>query len=90
MFPIGNMRQILNAIRSFKENNQSMGYKEEFGSHNEVSEGPFKRPVPFVDQQPNLGSTGVIKRIHDMTMNKASNAPEAVPGDGGYNSSEEL
>ena len=91
MCPIGNMRQILNAIKSFKENNKTMGYKEAPQSHNEVSEGPFKRPVPFIDQKPNLGSKGVIKRIQSMTMNQASKPnSEAIPGGGEYNAEEDV
>ena len=56
-----------------------------------MSEGPFKRPVPFIDQQPNLGSTGVVKRIQDMThgIDQKSN-PEAIPGGGEYNADEDL
>ena len=68
-----------------------MGYKEAPQSHNEVSEGPFKRPVPFIDQQPNLGSIGVVKRIKDMThgIDQKSNS-EAIPGGGEYNADEDL
>jgi len=87
MFPIGNMRDIVGKIRQFKENNQTMGYKEEFGSHNEVSEGPFKRPMPFIDQKPVVDNSGVIKNIQNMTRQQMSK-PQ-IPGGGNYQNSDE-
>jgi hypothetical protein len=94
MFPIGNMKSIMAAIKHFKKSQQdrsssseSVGFKQELGSNNEVSEGPFKRPVPFVDKKPSLDNSGIIQKIVGMTKR---GRPENIPGGGGYNAQEDL
>ena len=51
----------------FKPNESTKGYKPQLGSHNKVSEGPFKRPLYFVDAKPvNVGG-GKINPVPLMT-----------------------
>ena len=85
----GNIYEMLfknmSLANKFKENTQSMGYKEAPQSHNEVSEGTFKRPLPLIDKKPEQGTKGVVHNLRNLTMNQA-NKPnsESIPGSGSY------
>lgn len=45
-----------------KSNEETMGYKPTLGSHSNVSDGPFKRPLFYVDTKPTAGAGGVLEQ----------------------------
>ena len=45
-----------------RTNEETLGYKPKIGSHNDVSDGPFKRPLFYVDTKPTAGAGGVLEQ----------------------------
>jgi hypothetical protein len=79
--------------KSMRENSETLGYKEEMGDHNQVSDGPFKKPRMFLDTKPqNYVKTNFLSRIikNNDDNQIAANLTKKVGMDSNYRAQDDL